>query len=82
MAAFGLIGLRSAILLRRGVREARSILAVIGATYVVFGAGAMRVSGGKPHYSFFIVLGTLLLGGALLWTPEGDGTRDGRREGD
>lgn len=82
MAVFGLIGLRCAVLMRRGIPEARSIPAVIGAAYLLFGAGAMLATDMRPHYAFFIILGTLLLGGALLWTPEAEGARGDRLGGD
>jgi len=78
MAVLGLIGLRSAVLMRKGIPEARSIPALIGAAYLLFGAAAMLATDMRPHYAFFIALGALLLGGALLWTAEVEGARDGR----
>jgi hypothetical protein len=69
MATFGLLGLRSVALLRRGFAEARSTPLAIGTAYVLFGAGAMISTHLKPHFLFFVVLGALLLVGALLWSP-------------
>jgi hypothetical protein len=68
MATFGLLGLRSAALLRKGIIEARSTPLVIGAAYVLFGAAAMLATGLRPHFLFFIAVGVLLLAGALVWS--------------
>jgi len=70
MATFGLLGLVSAVQLRRGQGQARWTPALIGTAYLLFGTGALLYRGPRPHFALFVVLGSLLLAGALVWSPE------------
>lgn len=69
MATFGLLGLLSAVQMRRGQAQARWTPALIGAAYVLFGTGALLYRGGKLHFVMFIALGGILITAALLWRP-------------
>jgi len=67
MAAFGVLGLASAVQLRRGETSARIVPAVIGAAYALYGLAATVYSGGNAHFPIaFVMPGVLLLAGALL----------------
>jgi len=70
MATFGLLGLVSFFQMRRGSAGARWTPALIGAAYALFGVGAFLYSGPSPHFAFFVVLGLLLVAGALMWSRE------------
>ncbi|HEX4935799.1 MAG TPA: hypothetical protein VFV33_21615 [Gemmatimonadaceae bacterium] len=61
MAAFGLLLLWMISQAWRGAAIALAPFRIIGATYVLFGLGAWRVSGGDPFYAVFVVPGVLLL---------------------
>ena len=79
MATFGLLGLLSAVQMRRGQPHARWTPALIGTAYVLFGIGALLYRGQKLHFVMFIVLGGFLITGTLLWrTPEPTAGDQGR----
>lgn len=72
MATFGLLGIRSAFLLRRGHAEARRTPLVIGGMYVLFGFAALAATSMRPHFLFFVVMGLPLLFGGALWSDSGE----------
>jgi hypothetical protein len=66
MATFGLLGILSVAQMRKGRAGANWTPALIGAAYTIFGVAAFFYRGFSPHFGFFVVLGLLLVAGALL----------------
>jgi hypothetical protein len=77
MATFGLLGLLAAVRMSRGDANARWTPVLIGAAYVLFGAGALLNGGSRLHFGTFLALGGLLLAGGLAWRPDGTDPADG-----
>lgn len=65
MAAFGAIGILCALRMLRGETAFRLPPAVIGLAYILFGGGALVARGVNTHFLAFVLLGALLLGGAV-----------------
>jgi hypothetical protein len=56
--------------MRRGRVEARWTPVLIGVAYTLFGLAAFLYRGPSVHFAFFVVLGLLLVAGALMWSRE------------
>lgn len=65
MLAFGAIVLWAFVRVWQGSAVALAPLRIIGVVYLLFGVGALWVSGGQPFYAVFVVPALLLLFASL-----------------